>query len=223
MHLFLVRTPGLDRMWHLHPAVKGGAFDDDLPSVDAGHYKVFADVVDKSGFPWTLVGTIDLPAISGHALSGDDSEGSAPPIQAAANSNVSTLVDGTRVIWDRDATPLKPNVPMFLKFEVQDPTGKPAQDLEPYMGMAAHVEIIRDDLSVFAHIHPSGSIPMASLMMASADSGASSMTGMSMPGEKIAPEISIPYGFPQSGRYRIFLQFKRAGKIETAVFDTEVK
>ncbi|HSR56567.1 MAG TPA: hypothetical protein VLL57_00180, partial [Candidatus Binataceae bacterium] len=180
MHLFLVRTPGLDRMWHLHPAVKGGAFDDDLPSVDAGHYKVFADVVDKSGFPWTLVGTIDLPAISGHALSGDDSEGSAPPIQAAANSNVSTLVDGTRVIWDRDATPLKPNVPMFLKFEVQDPTGKPAQDLEPYMGMAAHVEIIRDDLSVFAHIHPSGSIPMASLMMASADSGASSMTGMSM-------------------------------------------
>ncbi len=223
VHLFLVRTPGLDRMWHLHPVVKGGAFDDDLPSVDAGHYKVFADVVDKSGFPWTLVGTIDLPAISGHALSGDDSEGSAPPIQAAANSNVSTLVDGTRVIWDRDATPLKPNVPMFLKFEVQDPTGKPAQDLEPYMGMAAHVEIIRDDLSVFAHIHPSGSIPMASLMMASADSGASSMTGMSMPGEKIAPEISIPYGFPHSGRYRIFLQFKRAGKIETAVFDTEVK
>ena len=44
----------------------------------------------------------------------------------------------------------------------------PASDLEPYMGMAAHAEIIRDDLSVFAHIHPSGSVPMASMMMASA-------------------------------------------------------
>ncbi len=32
----------------------------------------------------------------------------------------------------------------------------------------------------------------------------------------------MPYGFPKPGHYRIFLQFKRADKIETAHFDTVV-
>ncbi len=75
MHLFLVRTPGLDRMWHLHPEAinREGAFAENLPSIEAGHYQVFADVVDKSGFPWTMIGAIDLPQISGAPLSGDDS------------------------------------------------------------------------------------------------------------------------------------------------------
>jgi len=31
-------------------------------------------------------------------------------------------------------------------------------------------------------------------------------------------EISFPYGFPKPGDYRIFVQIKRAGKIETGEF-----
>ena len=46
---------------------------------------------------------------------------------------------------------------------------------------------------------------------------------MKMPTEKVSPELSMPYGFPKPGLYRIFLQFKRAGRIETASFDTHVK
>jgi hypothetical protein len=42
------------------------------------------------------------------------------------------------------------------------------------------------------------------------------------PTESVSPEISMPYGFPKPGRYRIFFQFKRAGRIETTVFDTYV-
>ena len=38
----------------------------------------------------------------------------------------------------------------------------------------------------------------------------------------ISPQLSMPYGFPKPGHYRIFLQFKRADKIETAHFDTAV-
>jgi hypothetical protein len=61
-------------------------------------------------------------------------------------------------------------------------------------------------------------------MMASAQSpGASSMSDMKLPTEKVAPEISLPYGFPKPGQYRIFLQFKRAGRIETASFDAHVQ
>jgi hypothetical protein len=225
MHLFLVRTPGLDRIWHLHPErTEAGAFEENLPAIQSGHYQVFADIVDKYGFPWTLVGTIDLPNIPGPALSGDDSEGIAKSLSQSQDTSTSILPDGTQVVWNRGTSPLKANVAMILDFAVKDPSGAPASDLEPYMGMAAHAEIIRDDLSVFAHIHPSGSASMASMMMASADTpGSSSMAGMEMPAEKIASTISMPYGFPKPGQYRIFLQFKRAGRIETASFDAHVQ
>jgi hypothetical protein len=74
MHLFLIGARGLDRMWHLHPErIAGGAFAEDLPSMPAGRYQIFADVVDKDGFPWTLVGNVELAQIDGKALVGDDS------------------------------------------------------------------------------------------------------------------------------------------------------
>jgi hypothetical protein len=38
----------------------------------------------------------------------------------------------------------------------------------------------------------------------------------------VAPEISLPYGFPQPGLYRIFIQVKRSGRIDTAFFDAPV-
>jgi hypothetical protein len=225
MHLFLVRTPGLDRIWHLHPLLnKDGAFEENLPAIDGGHYQVFADIVDKYGFPWTLVGAVDLPNVPGAALSGDDSEGIARSLTESQDTSASILPDGTHVVWSRGTEPLKANVPMILEFAVNDPNGAPANDLEPYMGMAAHAEIIRDDLSVFAHIHPSGSASMASLMMANANTpGSVSMAEMKMPTETIPPNISMPYGFPKPGEYRIFLQFKRAGHVETASFDAHVR
>jgi len=222
MHLFLVRTPAIDRMWHLHPKRQpDSSFMAALPSLEPGRYTIFADIVDETGFPWTLVGSIDLPAINGTPLSGDDSGGLAPALTASSDSTVDVLDDGTRVVWHRDSTALRANAPMILHFEVQDQNGKPATDLEPYMGMAAHAEIISSDLQVFAHIHPSGSVPMAALMMASTDS-ADSMAGMNMNAAPTSPDLSIPYGFPAPGHYRIFLQFKRANKIETAHFDTAV-
>ena len=237
MHLFLVRTPALDRIWHLHPNRQpDGSFVDALPPLEPGHYTVFADIVSQTGFPWTLVGSIDLPQISGTPLSGDDSAGQALPLTVSSDTAVDVLDDGTRVVWHRGPATLRANAPMILRFEVQDQNGKPAIDVEPYMGMAAHAEIISSDLQVFAHIHPSGSVPMAALMMASTNSS-DSMPGMTMsgmnlsgmnmnaganPGPPISPELSMPYGFPKPGHYRIFLQFKRAAKIETAYFDTLV-
>ncbi len=171
MHLFLVRTPALDRIWHLHPVRQpDGSFVDALPSLEAGSYSVFADIVDQSGFPWTLVGSIDLPQISGAPLSGDDCGGEAPALTSSSETAVDVLTDGTRVVWHRDGAALRANAPMILRFEVQDQNGKPASDVKPYMGMAAHAEIVSSDLQVFAHIHPSGSVPMAALMMASTKS-----------------------------------------------------
>ena len=101
------------------------------------------------------------------------------------------------------------------------------------MGMAGHAEFVRSDLSVFAHVHPAGSVSMAALELAQAGlpGGADSAQGpvsmpMAMPMPEsgpLPPEVRFPYGFPQGGDYRIFVQIKRAGQVETGVFDAHVQ
>jgi hypothetical protein len=234
MHLFLISTPGMKRMWHLHPERgESGAFVDDLPNMAAGHYEVFADIVDKDGFPWTLVGQVDLPQIEGKALTGDDSTwtGTALATQAG-DARVAQLADGGRIIWEEGSAPLAANTAMVFKFKVEDKDGNPAKDVEPYMGMAGHAEFVSSDMSVFAHIHPAGSASMAALELANAGPaavvaavGGSMPNGMAMPvaAGPLEPEVSFPYGFPKAGEYRIFVQIKRAGQVETGVFDARVQ
>src|ERR1700691_5480350 len=203
MHLFLIELPGMNRMWHLHPTLlEGGAFADDLPDMPAGYYQVFADVVDARGFPWTLVGTVDLPQINGGALRGDDSTWSGEMIDSPQDQLVSQLPDGSRMIWERAAGPLKADIAMDFKFSVQGKEGKPVEDLQPYMGMAGHAEFVRSDLSVFAHVHPAGSVSMAALELAQAGIANDEATAhqpmsmpmaMPMPGlGPIPPEVRFP-------------------------------
>ena len=109
------------------------------------------------------------------------------------------------------------------------------------MGMAGHAEIVNSDRSVFAHIHPDGSVAMAALELAQknsahgnaapnapagvnagGDMGRMDMSGMDMSMDPRSAEVSFPYGFPKPGEYRLFVQMKRGGTIETGVFDTQV-
>jgi hypothetical protein len=233
MHLFVVRSPAMDSFWHLHPARAAlGSFAQNLPAMPPGHYQVFADVVLSNGFPMTLVGQLDLPsAIAGSPLTGDDSGIVGNPISSeAAEKTECALPDGGRMIWDRDGQTLQAGIPLILRFRVADRAANPAGDLEPYMGMAAHAAIIRSDSSVFAHVHPTGSVPMASFELAQANLPGSLGTGeqgpmdmKQMTGNKVEPEISLPYGFPKPGLYRIFVQVKRSGQIQTATFEALVK
>ncbi len=250
MHLFLIRTPQMDRFYHLHPVPdKGGVFLDDLPPIAAGHYQVFADIVRVSGFPDTLSAQIDIPETAGKPLSGDDSTASAPPISPdsqntkdAQASLTFSLPDGTRMIWERTSGSLPANKLLWFKFRLDFANGKPVANLEPYMGMAGHAEFVRSDLSVFAHVHPDGSVSMAAVELADAtlaknaaiptSPNAPATTEMNMPNMAnmsgmadgpLAPEVSFPYGFPKPGLYRIFVQVKYNGRVETGVFDAQVK
>jgi hypothetical protein len=234
MHLFVIGAPGLDRMWHLHPErIAGGEFTEELPSMPAGRYQIFADIVDKDGFPWTLVGNLELAQMNGKTLEGDDSSWSGAPVAAQSeDSTVSQLADGGRMVWRRSTDPLKANVPMNFRFSVEDKDGQPEKNLEPYMGMAGHAEFVSTDMSVFAHVHPAGSVSMAALELARTGlAGASGelQAGMAMPmsmpmsSAPLSSEVSFPYGFPQPGEYRIFVQIKRAGLVETGVFDARVQ
>jgi hypothetical protein len=46
---------------------------------------------------------------------------------------------------------------------------------------------------------------------------------MPMSSAPLPAEVSFPYGFPHPGEYRIFVQIKRTGRVETGVFDAHVQ
>ncbi len=232
MHLFLFRLPQMDRFLHLHPErTDGGQFVVQLPSLPAGRYQIFADVVHQTGFPTTMVGEVELPEISSNAVTGDDSEWDGAGISTSANAATKSLLpDGAQMIWESPVAPLKAGMATDFRFRLQDADGKPVQNLEPYMGMAAHAEFVRSDQTVFAHVHPAGSAPMAAIELAQAGLPAyvvQTQTGMAsdmaMPPASVSPEVSFPYGFPKAGDYRLFVQVKRAGRVETGVFDAHVE
>src|SRR5205823_11578367 len=106
------------------------------------------------------------------------------------------------IVSVRGDRPLKTRTLTLFTFEVEDAAGRPARDLELYMGMPGHAIFVRRDLGVFAHVHPMGSAPMAAIEMAmpSRQSHAH-VTGAALPAT-----VSFPYGFPLPGDYRIFVQ-----------------
>jgi hypothetical protein len=228
MHLFIVRMPDMKAFWHLHPdQTQLGDFAVNLPIIPEGQYKLYADILHHTGFPETQVATVNLPAVTGEALSGDD----AGAMDLAPADKVAQLSSGYRMVWERDDLSskdpssrgisskdpsFKANQPYWFRFRVEDKDGKPAVDLEPYMGMAAHAAFISTDGNVFAHVHPAGSVSMAAVDLAGGRSQKSGMENM----DHAAPsaEVSFPYGFPKPGDYRIFVQIKRAGKVETGEF-----
>ena len=216
IHLYVVSVPKLDKVWHLHPdMVEPGKFVHAVPPMPSGLYRLFADIVHQTGFPETLTTEIRLPSVKGTPLTGDDSAGESYSAAIASKTvSVFEFSDGHRMIWERPSAPLQPSQPEFFRFRLEDANGQPASDMELYMGMPGHAAFVKTDLTVFAHVHPSGTVPMAALSLAASDPHAGHAASAALPAT-----VAFPFAFPKSGAYRIFVQVKRAGKVITGVFD----
>jgi hypothetical protein len=251
LHLFLVREGARDAFAHLHPIRKGGeVFEVALPQLPAGRYDIFCDMtLEKSGLSVTATNAVELvPLILGETLQPanaafadpDDSWACAPntalpPMCAATNADFQ-LPDGSRMVWKPHGN-LRARQDAGLQFSVIDANGQPVA-LEPYMGMMAHAAALRSDGGVFAHLHPAGNYSMAAqnfyesklareaAFCAPQNAGASAAPAhAAMMHASIAPgsTISLPYEFPTSGNYRIWVQVKAGGRVLTGVFDAKVE
>lgn len=210
MHLFLIRWPQMDYVFHLHPEQRAtGFFDTALPSLPAGTYRLYGDIVHETGLAETAVGEIALPVTTGTPLDGDDAGGATP---TATDSFA--LAGGYRMVM-RVPEPVKARLVNNFAFAILGPDGKEAA-LEPYMGMGGHAEFVKEDGSVFAHVHPTGSVSMASVAVASPEA----MVAMHQ--AEVGPVVSFPYGVPTPGRYRVFVQMRRDGRVETGAFGLSV-
>jgi hypothetical protein len=223
MHLYAIREPEMDAAFHLHPsATAQNDLVATLPVMPPGTYKLYADIVFRNGFPETLTSTITVPPGASTApLATDDASAFPLPLSRGNLGDSYKLPDGYTMAWDRPAA-ITANAATLFRFRLLDPSGKPAADVVPYLGMAGHAAFVKTDGTVFAHTHPDGSAAMPAMMIANGEAPGSmaDMPGMAM--DKIPPVVEFPYGFPSAGRYRIFIQMKHGGTVETGVFDAAV-
>ena len=229
MHLYLVRWPGMEVAYHLHPRqVSAGEFDLALPAIAAGDYRLFADIVHADGFPETAVAALHLEGAAGSPLTGDDAVGTLPQFPEGSGGEIA-LADGYRYEFKVEsaegkavAGELRANTPVLLQFRLLDPAGRAPGDMKNYMGMLGHAAIVRSDGSVFAHIHPEGSAAMAATMMANAAAG--SPMAMASGAEAALPNVTaFPFGFPSAGAYRVIVQMKHGQTVETGATDVVVR
>ena len=242
MHLFLIRDGQLDAFAHLHPVKRAeDLFEVLAPPVPAGRYLVYADVTRENGFAETLTATVELsdppdpvtpPRAAVLSSDPDDSWALGRSSSGAGFDPRSTVADGLALIWKGEAA-LRARREVGLRFSLEDGAGNP-QPLEPYMGMLGHAALRRDDGAVFAHLHPVGTISMASQELFESKKGGRKDSGDAVAdphaahrahaAQGAAPptEVSFPYEFPRAGRYRVWVQVKSAGRVLTGVWDVAV-
>ena len=104
-------------------------------------------------------------------------------------------IDGVRI--SLDASQLVAADSKTLAFRIEDAaSGAPVTDLEPYLGAAAHLLIVPIDLTEAIHGHPT-----------EAGHG---------------PAVSFAPLVPRAGRYKLWLQFQRAGRLSLVAFVIDV-
>ena len=105
-------------------------------------------------------------------------------------------MDGLRVSVDASQVQAGATRPLVVRIE-DAATGAPVTDLQPYLGAAAHLLIVPADLTDAVHGHPDEQFVEAG--------------------------ITFTPLLPRAGRYKMWVQFQRAGTVETAAFVIEVR
>jgi hypothetical protein len=117
-----------------------------------------------------------------------------------------------------DTLDFKAGEPSMLTLHVTE-NGKPAKDLKPYLGVAAHVVLIGTDSLDYVHVHP----------MAMGGDGhdahghemSHDMPGMAMheaAPAAIAPDMMLHVAVPKPGLYKMWVQFDGGRSLYTVPF-----
>ena len=223
VHLFLIAADGRSAFAHLHPSTTDTVtFTSVLPDLPAGTYRVFADIVHQSGLTQTLTSTITLMG-ENHSTTrnsitdADDSWAVSRP----GDSTHAVLADGTVLTWNRNSAPLVAGEEAGLRFAAASPAADTAP-LEPFLGMAGHVVVVRDDGKVFIHLHPLGTISLAAQARLSRSAPGAMAHAMNRSLDP-ADSLYFPYAFPQPGKYTVWVQVKRRGRVLTGSFPADVR
>jgi hypothetical protein len=243
MHLFLVKTQSMSSFAHLHPGrERGGVFVTALPALPEGRYHVFGDVVLETGAAYTVTTEVEMPAPVLDTISDpDDSWIYAAFGVPAAKGARSELAPDVSLQWETPGE-IVAGRDVVLEFTLRGPKNE-ILPVQPYLGMPGHAVIIRNDASVFVHLHPMGSMSMATMQAFDLrNRGDTSPQGaLNVPhamdmkpkraprNAKIVNEpnlpgrFSFPFAFPKPGRYRMWVQVRKDGRVQTADYEVTVR
>ena len=208
IHLIIV-SEDLKEFYHVHPEQQtDGSFKTIFTFPNGGYYRLYADLSPKGysqivkDFTQIVVGT----------------ERAKEPLKI--DEKFEKTVDGLRVVMNPDAA-LESGKELMLNFQVFDAaTDKPVTDLEKYLGEYAHFVIISEDLRDFVHAHPVSRDNVKSENHQHDSDSEHDEKLMSKDAESI---VSAHVTFPNAAKYKIWVQFQRAGKVIEVPFVIEVK
>lgn len=190
MHVIVARKD-LAYFQHVHPDFDSatGVFTlKDLTLPADGEYRIFAD------FSPVGVQKDEMGMPLAVTTSEDIKTGSSYSPQPIGTEEKSKTFDGMLVSLATHGTPTS-DAENMLMFSLKDVNGKPVTDLQPYLGALGHSVILREGNLDFIHAHPMEDV-------SATQNGA----------------VDFMVNFPEAGKYKVFTQFQRDGKVITTNF-----
>jgi Cu+-exporting ATPase len=184
MHLIATRDD-LGTFAHVHPTPTGrpGQLAVDLTFPTPGRYIINAEFRRQG-----KMGDVHVRQVLTVA-------GTAPAPGVLAEGPRSAVIDGVRVQLDGDAEAGRRS---DLHYTLTDAaTGRPVDDLQPYLAAAGHIVVMRADGQTFAHEHAEVT-------------DADGRPVFALPGQTFGPELEVHADFPTAGTYRLWAQFRLA-------------
>jgi hypothetical protein len=208
MHLILVSSD-LKSFQHVHPTYLGkGKFAITVTFPADGQYTAFMDYVPQGSTQRVDVATLKV----GKAIASETFP--------SADSSLSKTFEDLNIALLIDPKTIRPGEETPITFEIKNATGKPVEDLQPYLGAMGHLVIIKASpvltAASYLHAHPKSHEHSSGMEMGGMNMGEKSeMGGMKM---EIPGQVTFEAHFPEPGTYRLWGQFQRAGKVFTADF-----
>jgi uncharacterized membrane protein len=200
LHLIMVSSD-FSFFEHVHPTSQpDGSLALSYAFARPGQYLLYADVTPAAG----RTQVFRLPVM----VRGKEAEPevtASPPVLRPSPS-LSRAVD------------TDPSMMAELRFQPRDPVsgiethflirfseeGRPVNDLEPYLGAMAHGVFLSDDSQVYLHCHPE--------QLTSPE-----------PTARSGPDVPFATFFPRPGLYKLWIQFKRRGRMGFVSYVIDVR
>ena len=211
LHLIAV-SRDLAEFAHIHPELAlGDSYRVSHVFNRGGDYRLFAGYTPPGSGP--IVDSFDV-TVAGRAPD---------PSRPAPDARLAHTVAGVRVTLAFDHSP-RADADVMLTATLSDSMGTtPITDLQLYLGALAHFIIVSEDLKDFIHAHPleTGEIVDPSLGLERIHVHDVALLAKVLKGPSPAT-IRAATSFPRAGRYKLWMQFQRAGDIITVPFVFDV-
>lgn len=209
MHLIVV-SQDLLSFAHVHPEEAGaGSYRVTETLPQAGKYVLFNEFVTADG----------TTQIERNVVATEGADGADNPARLTPDLGTAKESAGLEAVLTSPVSKIRRRVPTPFFLDVtQD--GKPATELEPFLGAACHVVIVSADTKQFAHTH--GDLPGGAM---SGDMSKMDMAAMPMPTPpaKFGPRLEFTHTFMQPGMYRLWVQTEYRGEVATFAYNVMVE